>query len=193
MIQSILKAKHWKLFLIMYGLPFLIQIIAFLLVIATDKAFFMFSTFPLLMVFSTGTLFVWFWAIGVGLYKRLPENSNLNLKRFKIFFFIPLVYIFFIVFSLMTVGIFCDSLLPNGMVGIGIGILIPLHLFSMFCMFYLLYFCSKTIKSIELKREALFGDYIGEFLLLWFFVIGIWIIQPKINKMVDKNIVHSNV
>ena len=93
----------------------------------------------------------------------------------------------------MTVGIFSDSPPPNGMVGIGIGILIPLHLFSMFCMFYLLYFCSKTIKSIELKREALFGDYIGEFLLLWFFVIGIWIIQPKINKMVDKNIVHSNV
>jgi len=187
MIKKFLKAKHWQIFLIMYGIPILFQIILLGLTFTSDNPIYIFSTFPIFMIVSVGTLFGWFWSIGVGLHNRLPQNSNLNLKKFKIFFFIPLIYILFITFSLMTVGIFSDSPPPNGMVGIGIGILIPLHLLSMFCLFYLLYFCSKTIKSIELNRDALFGDYAAEFFLLWFFIIGIWIIQPKINIIANES------
>jgi hypothetical protein len=50
-------------------------------------------------------------------------------------------------------------------------------------MFYTLWFNAKTFKSVELQREALIGDYIGEFFLLWYFPIGIWFIQPRINKI----------
>jgi hypothetical protein len=28
-------------------------------------------------------------------------------------------------------------------------------------------------------------DFAGEFFLLWFYPVGIWIVQPKINKMVE--------
>ena len=64
--------------------------------------------------------------------------------------------------------------------------IIPLHLFAMFCLFYCLYFVSKTFKTAETQRKVAFGDFAGEFFMLWFFPIGIWIIQPKINKMVDE-------
>lgn len=41
---------------------------------------------------------------------------------------------------------------------------------------------AKTIKTVELQKKVTFSDFAGEFFLLWFSPIGIWILQPKINK-----------
>jgi len=62
-------------------------------------------------------------------------------------------------------------------------IILPLHLFSMFCIFHTIYFVAKTIRTAELQRVVTFGDFAGEFFLLWFYIIGIWIIQPKVNRL----------
>ena len=59
------------------------------------------------------------------------------------------------------------------------------HILSMFGIFYSLYFVAKTFKTVELQREVTFSDFAGEFFMIWFFPIGIWVIQPKINKMIN--------
>ena len=48
---------------------------------------------------------------------------------------------------------------------------------------YILRTIAKNIKTIELQKEVSFGGYIEEFFLLLFFPIGIWILQPKIRKI----------
>lgn len=189
MTKFFLKAKHWQVFILMVGVPFLFQIITILYVIVTDSPLLAFSTFPIFMLLFMSIFFGWFWSIGVGLHKFLPENHNLKLKKFKIFFFIPLLYIIFLMFSMIFFGVFSDFPPPNGMFGLSFALIIPLHLFSIFCMFYMLYFCSKTIKSIELNREVEFSDYVAEFFLLWFYIIGIWILQPKINKIYTEKVI----
>ena len=76
---------------------------------------------------------------------------------------------------------------PNGaFIGGVIGVIVPLHLFSMFCIFYSLYFVAKTFKTVELQRQVSFSDFAGEFFMIWFYPIGIWIVQPKINKMIEE-------
>jgi len=55
-------------------------------------------------------------------------------------------------------------------------------------MFYCLYFISKSLKAVELQRDVTFNDYAGEFFLIWFFPIGIWFIQPRINKLFDETL-----
>jgi hypothetical protein len=83
------------------------------------------------------------------------------------------------------------NILGNGVepnVGTMFGLLIfilPMHLFSMFCIFYSLYFVAKTFKTVELQREVSFSDFAGEFFMIWFLLIGIWIIQPKVNRLVE--------
>jgi hypothetical protein len=67
-------------------------------------------------------------------------------------------------------------------------IIFPLHLFSMFCIFYCLYFIAKSLKSVELQRPVTFNDYAGEFVLIWFFPIGVWVIQPRINNIFNDNL-----
>jgi bacteriorhodopsin len=72
-----------------------------------------------------------------------------------------------------------------GVFGAIFALVVPLHLFSMFYIFYTLYFAAKTVKTVELQREVTFSDFAGEFFLIWFYPVGVWIIQPKVNKMIE--------
>ena len=64
-----------------------------------------------------------------------------------------------------------------------IGLIVTAHLMSTACLFFVLYYNAKALRSVELQRRARFGDYIIDFILFWFFPIGIWILQPRINKV----------
>jgi hypothetical protein len=62
-------------------------------------------------------------------------------------------------------------------------IILPLHLFAGFCMLYTLYFVSKSLVLAKSGQSAPFHSYIGLFLLIWFFPIGVWIVQPRVNRL----------
>jgi len=64
-----------------------------------------------------------------------------------------------------------------------LGLILPLHVFAMVCMFYLLYFVSKSLVLAATSKPASFYDYAGPFFLLWFFPVGIWIVQPRVNRL----------
>jgi hypothetical protein len=64
-------------------------------------------------------------------------------------------------------------------------IIVPLHLISMFCIFMSLRYAVKIMKSVELGRMAKVADYIGDFMLVWMMPIGVWIVQPRLNKLVE--------
>ena len=198
MIDLFLKAKHWQLFTLMFGIPFGIQIISMVSMIARsatglnpDPEFMLgyFGLFPLIMVLFMGTFFGWFWSVAIGLQKLVPETVIMKVRKFKIFFFIPMTYMLFIqIVMVVAANNFMEiGTEPNaGVIGGIVGVVMPLHLFSMFCIFYSLYFVAKTFKTVELQREVKFADFAGEFFMIWFYPIGIWIIQPKINNMIEK-------
>jgi hypothetical protein len=60
---------------------------------------------------------------------------------------------------------------------------IPLHLFGVFCMFCNLYFVAEGLETAETGERASFFDCLGPFLLLFFGIIGVWFIQPRINRL----------
>lgn len=195
------KAKHWQLFLFMFGIPILSQMFVMGNMISQigennppDMSFMLkyFSLLPFIMVLFLGTFFGWFWSIAIGLKHKIPQEIKMKTTKFKIFFFIPLVYILLFVtllgisMSWIVTGV-NSGIQPNFVnIGLFISIIFPLHFFSMFCIFYCLYFVAKTIRTIELQRECSFSDFAGEFFLIWFYPIGIWIIQPRINKIAEE-------
>lgn len=187
----------------MFGIPILLQIITMISMFANIDSngnpdqtgmLNMMKIFPIIMLLYAGLFFGWFWSIGVGLQKFIPTDIKMKIKKFKILFFIPLVYILFIliVIGATFYGISFGSNAVGGLVGKMLLFIIPMHLFSMFCIFYLLYFASKTIKTTEFKRTVTFGEFAGEFFLIWFFPIGIWIIQPRINKIASHKNTNGN-
>jgi hypothetical protein len=198
MTDRFLKAKHWQLFLLTFGIPLIFQFIMmgsmisnFALQTNPDPTmmFNYMKFFPVIMIVFMAVFFGWFWSVAIGLQKKVPENVTMKVKKFKIFFFIPLVYmlIFLTFFSVSMNGLLSSNSEPSvGHIGRLFAVIFPLHFFAMFCIFYSLYFVAKTLKTVELHREVKFGDFAGAFFLIWFYPIGIWIVQPKINKMIEE-------
>lgn len=198
MTELFLKAKHWQIFLLTFGIPMIFQIVAMGSIISNvgtetnpDPTMFFSTTIlmPIVLIIFTGTFFGWFWSVAIGLQKNVPENVKMKVRKFKIFFFFPMVYLLLVMIFINTSmnGLFDGGEKPSGgLIASFAGVIVPLHLFSMFCIFYSLYFVSKTFKTVELQREVKFSDFVGEFFMLWFYPIGIWIIQPKINEMIKK-------
>ena len=200
MIDTFLKAKHWQLFILMLGIPLLFQFYFMFNMFSEfepesnlnpENVMNIFQVFPIIMILFTGVFFGWFWSIAIGLQKKIPQEIKMKVKKFKVFFFIPLIYILFL---MIYMGGLFSGMGTNGFSNSGwiVAIILPLHLFSMFCIFYSLYFVSKTIKTAELQRAVGFGDFAGEFFLLWFYFIGIWIVQPKVNKLYEKENTTAN-
>ena len=185
-----LTLKHWQLFGLLMGLPMVFQFIAIGSVFSSKGPTTMFYFLPIMMILFIGLFYGWFYALGTNLHKKLPQTANMNLTRFKIFLLMPIVYMLLIsIFMAVMFSNITSDVQPNPAI---FALIIPLHLFSMFCIFYCLYFNAKAFKTVELQKPVTFSDFVGEFFLIWLFPIGIWIIQPRINKLFDTNIENSN-
>lgn len=62
--------------------------------------------------------------------------------------------------------------------------IVPLHFLATVALFYVLAATAKRFKIAVHQRPINFSSYIGTFFLLWFFPIGIWFLQPKVNALV---------
>lgn len=198
MTDRFLKAKHWQLFLLMVAIPVVLQFV----LMAEMFSNFAFQAhpdpvivlsymkfIPVIGILCIAVLFGWFWSVAVGLQNKVPVNITMKVKKFKVFFTFPLVYMlaFLTFFSVMMSSLSANNPEPGeGLIAGLFAVVVPLHLFAIFCFLYTFYFVAKTFKTVELQREVTFGDFAGEFFLLWFYPVGVWILQPKINKMIEQ-------
>jgi len=182
-MNLLLKLKHWQLFLLLVGTPIVFESISIATIFNSRNPTIIALIFPVTMIMTMTVYFGWFYAIGTTLHKKLPETVKMNLTRFKIFFLIPALYILVICYFLYVAFGYQTNGEP---INIELaGLIVPIHLFSMFCIFYCLYFNAKSLKAVEWQKPVTFGDFAGEFFLIWFFPIGVWIIQPRLNKLMQ--------
>jgi hypothetical protein len=187
MIERFLRAKHWQVFLVICGFPYLFQLILMPTMMAGNSFVSSLNLLLIITIVCAFVLFAWLWSIAIGLQSKIPVEVKMNVRKFKMLLLFTLVYLLF--FSIYMASLFNSiGLVRINSVETMFGmfwIILPLHFFCMFCMLYCLYFVAKTFKSVELQREVVFSDFAVEFFLFWFFPIGIWIVQPKINKMIQ--------
>ena len=183
MIQKLLHLKHWQIFLF-YALPGLISILALAAIFAIrihygDTEGPQGAILPLVILYFVGPLFVigvalsWLWAIAVGLQPKLPEGMNMNLNTFKIAFCGPIVVILVAAFAMLS-----------GWEGlVFIAVLFLAWVCAMVGVFYVPWFVARTLKSVELQRTDLgFSEVILDYFLIHLGPIGVWFIQPRINR-----------
>jgi len=177
-MKFLLRLKHWQLFLLTWGFPILLNFFTF------SSPELIFKLFPvMLLIFMIG-IFGWVWAIATQLHEKLPVNVRLNVGSFKIFFLIPITYSLAIT-GWMSYIFYAGPSGESGSIAPIMAVVVFLHLLSMVCIFLGLRFAAQTLKSVELGRLAHFGDYAGDFFLIWFSPVGIWTIQPRLNKLMD--------
>ena len=176
-----LRAKHWQIFLLVFGIFFVgmiaisIASVAFLPA-SPEEIFDRVAILDgiltvLFMVFFIG----WLWSMGTFLTSIVNPPLRLRMVFFRFALLYPLLYMpaFIAVFNQLTTAPWLFA------------IIFPLHLLAVYCMFYLLYFVSKSLALAEKSKPVSFYDYSGPFFLLWFFPIGVWIIQPRVNRLYE--------
>jgi hypothetical protein len=165
-----LRAKHWQLFLLLFVLPILVEIAAIGYLPTTMRSWRDLGPGGLiflgLMWIDMLCLIAWLWAMGSFLNSLQKPGLTLKLPLFRVALLYPPVY--GVVFFLAD--------LPAWAV-------LPLHLFALFCLFYCFYFVAKSLATVNKERQVSFSDYGKYLFLLYFFPIGVWLIQPRINQL----------
>lgn len=62
---------------------------------------------------------------------------------------------------------------------------IPIHLLALIASFYILYFATNTFVSFRKLRGEKEMDFFSTFIAFWFFPIGVFFIQPKLNDAIN--------
>ena len=169
-----LTAKHWQIFTITFGFPFILNLIGLALSpIVGYYPIIIEKLNSIIVLISLIVYLGWLWSVAILFQEKIPIEIRLNSGPFKI------ILAFLVIYVVLFFGIFH---LPR----ISLWFKIPLQLFPMFCLLYVVYFVSKTLKTVELQREVDFSEFSEEFYMICVLPIGIWTLQPKINKLNEK-------
>ncbi len=83
-----------------------------LFLVAGNNPMAIMKVMPIIMILFIGAFFAWFWAIAIGLQHKVPSEVKMKVKKFKVFFFIPLIYIVLLL-GFMALVFFYDLVFPH--------------------------------------------------------------------------------
>lgn len=158
------KIKHWQIFLLFF--------------VAT---YFMTDRLTMLIVISSILTFfsLWIYSIGTLSHQEI-DKSGWTMQSTKLLmfscFFIPFLWLIIALNPAILFGIDSNLIFYR----ISMLVLIVLFLTSLI---YSIFFAAKTIKTLELKRQSKFKEYILIMFGIFILPIGIWFIQPKVNNI----------
>jgi hypothetical protein len=175
-----LRLKHWQVFILTFGLflVFFIYLAAPDLVSIVGNDVRDAPFVPITFGFSAPHIFLlymvvanfWLFAVGTRLHKKYHYNNfMLFLFRISIYFstlFAAATFVVLPAFQSVD-GTFSRVAMIISLLG---GI-------------YCAYFASFLLRSIELKRDAAFRDLTRDFVFFVFSPVGIWWVQPRINRI----------
>ena len=200
MIDLFLRAKHWQLFVMSYGVNVFCQLILVLYGSITESNLYSMEVVDgidfmiAISIVFVYTISGWYWSVAIGLHKIIPNNVNINIKRFKYAFFISIsLAIIIISISIRIANLSIQNTidgveLSSSILNAIIIILFVLSIILIFCISYSIYFAAKIFKTAELQREVRFTDFAELALVFWFFPFIIWVVQPKINRMMESRV-----
>jgi hypothetical protein len=155
----LLKAKHWEVFIFLAA-------IYFLSTYCIDKSIISVAVFSALLVGYIG----WYALLGNSLYKYLPRKVDYNITWF-------LLDAFLLIVLYGVIMIFVDGNLQV------YGLIALPFFYVLFAIAHLVWFPVALLVSIENGSRSTFSQYAGTMLQLVVWPIGIWFVQPRLNKI----------
>jgi hypothetical protein len=122
---------------------------------------------------------IWVFSVVSKLLVKKPEYVTFNRVRLFMHLFISIIYLIFL--SIYFILTYNKTEEPARVVLL----MLVGHLFLTYSLFYILKSISRLISSMELKKNTDFQNSIANFILLIFFPIGIWWLNPKIKEIIE--------
>ena len=158
-MKKILSLQHWQIFLLIS------------IRIWTPP-----SPFELITsVIAASTVLIWLYSVVIYGAEKAQQRDvfySLNLNFFKLNL---------IILVILFTGLTCVS---------HYGFEVPKLIiqvctfYSIFGTFYSMAAAAKTITSLTQDRNVPFKDYFLVFVMILFLLVGVWVIQPKVNKLI---------
>jgi hypothetical protein len=180
------RLKHWQLFLVT-GVPFFGQ----QLYVASELS--RWSSPPSMAEFDAlftkgiivgsivfSIVFTWFWSISTVANNKIPNDIRPSTKLYR--FVVPFTLLY-IVFA----ALYIPQLMRVEKGAVPVGVIFPLHLVATFGMFYAFIFPAKNLVIAERGQMTPFSGYLGTLFLLWLFPLGVWFIQPRLNRLLENH------
>jgi hypothetical protein len=170
-----LRAKHWQIFPWLVALPAIIEILGLGMMSTSVSSWHHLAArdYLVMVTWELVLVCVLAWLGSMGLFLRSIERPKLRMRTrlFNI--------------SITTAALYAVTYVPSQVCKASAfaRIVSSLSLLWLFGVLYLVYFVSKNLVMAERGTPVSYDQYVGLFFLLWFFPIGIWIIQPKINRL----------
>ena len=162
-----LKLAPWKLFLILTG-ALVFPMVVFESTPPNRVSFFVYAVFYSVLVFG------WVVSIGIEANRKLEDG----LKKSPYLMLLGLIY------CAVYGGISIFFLMPTSVedLPVNLGLIFPLHFISFGCSIYSMGYSAKRLKSLQIRKIPVFSEYVSILLGFWFFPLGVWFIQPKVNR-----------
>lgn len=179
-MKNVLKLKAWKLFLILFA-----SIFASLMVETIKLNIGGFNSLQLAAIFRiTGIIILFLWLLFLGLQLNKTENNPYHFSNMLLILAIISTTSSYVELNLHSFWI------ENYPIPLYVGfILMPLTIWGLIYIFSRI---PKSLNSIENKKIVTSSVYLKDSLLLFIFFIGVWFIQPRINKIAKEEKIIMN-
>ena len=121
-----------------------------------------------------GLLFGWIYSIG----KVLNEKNEEIIKKLNIWSILYLI-------SIIPMGIRFHNMVSQSYERLNILIFIVSGIVGLVSIINIGIISAKSIKETEKQEKLNFGNYALEFFLVLYMIIGVWILQPRLNKLIN--------
>ena len=124
-------------------------------------------------------LYIWLFSIIYQLDKKRNESKN-YLKNI----IVALITVYPIIYFFFFFGFFFN--LFGGNRFDFFDYILPFHIAAMLCGFTLMIIGANSYGKYEKNKGFKTYDPVGVFFMFWFYIVRVWILQPNLNKYVNK-------
>lgn len=178
----LIKLKHWQLFLLVIGLPIVLQLIQGMIFLSSadgNEANYG-NSLGLLLILPLVIYYGWIGAVGRAFSQK---NSAVTMPsgRFRLSLWTSaicsiLLLAYFWTYPQYLQATDHEEAVPIMLVGVMVFV-------ALFTLFYCLSFMARAIVQLERGRRVNSSEFYSEFVMAVVFPIGIWLLQPRINKL----------
>lgn len=170
-MKKLLQLKHWQLFLVIFSSYFIALIFW-----QSDIGVAGVTGLHISVLMSVIYIVSFFmWVLGVGLFlNSIPDNPH----RFRGWLYTITSFLAMLAY----VGLNIQRLEAEGIV-LPLIFTMFIPMLGMFGVLYTFFHISKSLKSLEKGINVAFPAFLLEAILFFAFPIGIWFLQPRLNRI----------
>ena len=179
-MNLILRAKHWQIFIVVFFIPSLLIVVGLLCYNFYGSLTSLFYMIPTGLALSQIVIYAWLWIVGKTISDNV-EGQKLFKTLIKIPCFVILLILFFWLF--LTLRISFGFFSTANILFASLFVILPVQFVFVVSLIYCFYFVARSLKQFETKQKPKFEEFFKEFILILIFPVGIWFLQPRINRI----------